>query len=103
MQDGAPSYSTRDTRQELEDRGIRMVFQPTFSPDLNPIEKVQDWIKNYIDLYYDDTDKLSYNQLRAAVLEAWNAVPNGFLDKQLQRMPKRYEIVIRANGMYTGW
>ena len=38
-------------------------------------------MKNYINLYYDDTDKLSYNQLREVVIEAWNAVPNDFLDK----------------------
>ena len=102
MHDSALGHSARDTRQELEERGIRMVFWPAFSPDLNPIEKVWNWIKNYIDLYYDDTDKLNYNQLRQAVTEAWNAVPEDFLDEQIRRMPDRCEAVIRANGMHTG-
>ena len=61
MQDGVPGYLARDTRQELKERRIYIVFWPAFSPDLNPIKKVWDWIKNYIDLYYDDIDKLSYN------------------------------------------
>ena len=81
MQDGAPGHSARATGQELEERRIRMVHWPVFSPDLNPIEKVWDWMKNYIDLYYGDTNKLSYTQLRQAVKEAWDAVPNGFLDE----------------------
>ena len=102
MQDGAPGHSARATRQELEDRGIRMVFWPAFSPDLNPIEKVWDQIKNYIDLCYSDLDKLNYDQLRQAVREAWDAVPDRFLDEQMRLMPARCEAVIRANGMHTG-
>ena len=103
MQDGASGHAARDTRQELEERGIRTIIWPAFSPDLNPIETAWNWMKDYIDQYYDDTDKLSYNQLRQAVIEAWNAIPNDFLDEQIRLMPERCEAVIRANGMHTGW
>ena len=60
-------------------------------------------MKKLIDLRYGDTDKLSYAQLRAAVKEAWDAVPDSFLDEQIAKMGERCEAVIQANGMHTGW
>ena len=40
MQDGAPGYAAADTRQDLRERGVIVIFWPLFSPDLNPIERV---------------------------------------------------------------
>jgi ketohexokinase/beta-glucosidase len=40
MQDGAPGHVTRETKQDLEERGIIIIFWPPFSPDLNLIERV---------------------------------------------------------------
>lgn len=102
MQDGAPGHAARYTKQELQERGIPLVDWPPYSPDLNPIEKVWDWMKKSIDLRYGDIDKLNYNQLRQAVREAWDAVPDSFLEEQMALMPARCEAVIRANGMHTG-
>jgi transposase len=48
MQDGAPGHSTKDTRDELRERGIYPIFWPEFLPDLNPIETVWNKMKDYI-------------------------------------------------------
>ena len=48
MQDGAPGHSAAYTIEELESRGIRLIFWPAFSPDLNPIENVWNKMKNYL-------------------------------------------------------
>ena len=40
MQDNAPGHAAQSTRQELRDRGVRIIFWPAYSPDLNPIETV---------------------------------------------------------------
>ena len=77
-----------------------MIEWPPYSPDLNPIETVWDWMKDWIDERYEDK-KLNYNQLRAAVSDAWNAVPNDFLDQLIEDMPKRCKAVIKADGKYT--
>jgi hypothetical protein len=37
MQDSAPAHVSRDTIQDLEERGIVCIRWPAFSPDLNPI------------------------------------------------------------------
>ena len=40
MQDNAPGHAAKRTREELLERGINVIFWPSYSPDLNPIETV---------------------------------------------------------------
>ena len=99
MQDGAPGHSAQSTIQELAERGIQAVCLPPYSPDLNPIETVWNWMKDWIDGHYDN--KLNYDQLRAAVKDAWEALPDRILNDLIDEMPKRCEAVIKANGHQT--
>jgi transposase len=48
MQDRAPGYVAGETKRDLEDRGIIVIFWPPFSPDLNPIERVWHIINLYV-------------------------------------------------------
>jgi hypothetical protein len=69
MQDGAPGHAAASTIQDLIERGISKVSWPPFSPDLNPIENVWNWMKEWIwDRYPFDT--MSYDELRQTVREA---------------------------------
>ena len=43
-----PGHAAGDTKQDLAERGIIVIFWPPFSPDLNPIERVWHIMKNYI-------------------------------------------------------
>ena len=72
MQDRAPSHAATNTKKDLKERGVIVIYQPPFSPDLNPIEKVWHIMKNYLQDYYPETR--SYNQLRAAVKDTWEKV-----------------------------
>lgn len=74
MQDNALGHSAAYTLQELSNRGISTIAWPPFSPDLNPIEAVWNIMKNWIQFHYGDETKLSYDRLRQAVMDAWNAV-----------------------------
>ena len=99
MHDGAPGHAAKGTIQELLERGIRLIWWPAFSPDLNPIEtvwnKMKDWIQD------NCPEKLTYDQLRGAVLAAWEQISPEFLSELVDSMQARCEAVIRANGMYT--
>jgi transposase len=99
MQDGAPGHTGGNTRAELLERGIRSIFWPAFSPDLNPIETVWNKMKDYIALKYPE--KLTYDQLRAAVQEAWDSISEEFLRDLIADMPNRCEAVINAKGGHT--
>ena len=68
MQDRVPSHAAADTRKDLKERGVIVIYWPPFSPDLNPIEKVWHIMKNYLQDHYPKN--MSYDQLRTAVKDA---------------------------------
>lgn len=92
MQDNAPEHAAEYTKAELQNRSIRMVPWPPYSPDLN-----KDWIQ----VHYGNQDKLSYNILRKAVGEAWDAVTSDQLDELIDKMPDRCQAVIDSDGKHT--
>ena len=52
MQDNAPSHRSKETRINLALRQIPCVKFPPYSPDLNLIEHVWNWMKNWIQDHY---------------------------------------------------
>ncbi len=98
MQDNAPGHAAATMLAGLEERGIRVVRWPPFSPDLNLIETVWSWMKDYIAKYYGHVEKPSYNVLRSWVKEAWEAVPEEWLQELLAGMSQRFRKVYLADG-----
>ena len=101
MQDGAPGHRGQYTATELHECGIYPIFWPAFSPDLNPIEMVWNWMKDWIQEHYPNDNELSYNLLREVVRAAWDAVPETFLKDLIESMPARCQAVIDACGGHT--
>lgn len=99
MQDSAPGHAAGDTKQDLAERGIIVIFWPPFSPDLNPIERVWHIMKNYIQDNYPEN--LSYDKLRAAVKDAWEKVGEFEFRALIESMPARCQAVIDADGLFT--
>ncbi len=99
MQDGAPGHVARATIEDLRKRGVNVIWWPSFSPDLNPIETVWNKMKDWIQENYPE--KLSYDGLRGAVNAAWERISPEFLSDLVDSMQARCEAVIRANGMHT--
>jgi transposase len=100
MQDNAPSHAAQETYDDFEERGILVMEWPAYSPDLNPIESVWNWIKDWIQNNRGD-DISGYDAIREALNAAWAALPADFLDGLIQEMPMRCQAVIDANGMHT--
>ena len=76
-----------------------------YSPDLNPIEHVWSYMKDYMQTHYprlDNRRNRSRTQLRQVVQEAWdNGIDGDDLDKLMESMPRRMRAVYDAQGGYT--
>jgi transposase len=97
QQDNASAHSARSTKALLGALGIHVVRWPARSPDLNPIENVWFWMKDWIERHYD-VERLDLPGLRQAVQAAWDAVPEDFLQSLAHSMPARLQKVIEAEG-----
>ena len=101
MQNRAPGYISADTKEELQARRIPVLSQPVYSPDLNPIEIYWNQMKDYIEDHWGLEENPSYNKLRRYVQEAWEALPESFLEELINSMQARCQAVIEANGIHT--
>lgn len=103
MQDSAPAHAASSTLDDLHQRNIQVIGWPPFSPDLNPIEIVWNWMKDYQDQKWGD-EYCSLEVERARILECWEkAVTNERLEQLLREMPARCAAVIAADGGPTKW
>jgi transposase len=96
MQNNARPHAAQATLKELQDRHIPYIIWPPYSPDLNHIEAVWKWMKDYIEQRFPR--KMSYNKLRLAIREAWEAVDQKSLDELLDTMPQRCKDCLDADG-----
>ena len=102
MQDNAPRHAAMATINDLLERGIIPIFWPAFSPDLNPIKKIQNWIKDWIKREYGE-QKWTYSELRKAIKAAWDTITVNQLNELINSMHQRCLDVIAAGGDHTKW
>jgi hypothetical protein len=82
--------------------GIYPIKWPPYSPNLNPIETVWDWLKDYIQAINPSIYRL-YVKLQAVILQAWETINN---QKVLELVSgasirARYQAVINTKGINT--
>ena len=111
MQDNAPAHSSRYTKIWLEERGIKFIKWPSNSPDLNPIEIVWNWMKQWIQETYgleiDSVEsqgkRMKPERLQQMIQEAWEQITEEDLKRLLYSMHQRCQDVINAHGNHTKW
>ncbi|RXN20620.1 Transposable element Tc3 [Labeo rohita] len=69
---------------------------PSMSPDLNPIEHVWDQLKQRLDDRTPPPRDLA--ELRVALVEEWNALPQNNIMRLVRSMRRGCQAVIAANG-----
>lgn len=106
MQDNARIHTSAAIREFLETRGIWTIKWPSHSPDLNPIEHVWKELKRQIHALEPNFAGLKDNKAhqayaRALIEDAWSNMPEGFVQKLIESVPKRLRACRKAGGWYT--
>jgi hypothetical protein len=95
MQDNARSHTSKSTRAWFERHNIPLFPHPPKSPNLIPIELVWHLLKH--NLQNCEQQPTNEQELKQAVLEAWDAITAEEIDRQMH-MESRMQAVIAANG-----
>jgi transposase len=94
LQDNAPTHTARVTRKWLHDHGIICLDFPPYSPDLNPIENLWQYIEKRVEQRAPNT----IEQLQDVIAEEWKNTPTDLLIKLVHSMIHRCEAVIAVRG-----
>ena len=94
QQDNCPSHTARATMAFFAQHAINKMDWPAQSPDLNIIENV--WAKIKRQLYREQHQKLDDVVQRAK--ELWFTIGYQYINRLLESMPRRCEMVIKNFG-----
>ena len=103
LQDGDPSQNSKPALEVMERVGCRLFKIPARSPDLNPIENIfhligkrlrEQALKNRI-------ERETFQQFVNRAVHMCLTFPSDIIDKTIESMPKRIDMVIKNKGGRT--
>ena len=100
QQDNAPAHRAFATHTFLQQNNVRVMTPwPALSPDLNVIEHL--WDKIDKDIRSLRPPPTTIPQLQQSLIDAWNNIPQQYIQRLVQSMRRRCTAVINAGGSYT--
>ncbi|GFY28220.1 transposable element Tcb2 transposase [Trichonephila clavipes] len=96
MDDNAPCHRTVAAEQLLESEDIERMDWPARSPDLNPIEHVWDFLGRR--LAARTIPPVTIRELRLALQDEWEAMPQQLIDTLILSMGRRCETCLAVRG-----
>jgi hypothetical protein len=106
MQDNAPIHTAGVVKEWLENSDIPIMEWPPYSSDLNPIEIMWAWLKEWITTNYPDlinmgASEAAYQRLYEVMREGWESIPQSKIDGLIKSMDTRVEMCRLAKGWHT--
>ncbi|GFX54135.1 transposable element Tcb2 transposase [Trichonephila clavipes] len=96
MDDNAPCHRTVAAEQLLESEDIERMDWPARSPELNPIERVWDFLGRR--LAARTLPPVTIRELRLALQDEWAAMPQQLIDTLILSMARRCETCLAVRG-----
>jgi transposase len=94
LQDGASPHRAGDTWEFIDQKGIDMIANPSYSPDLNPIEKVWGWMKNKA----NENIPNNLDDLKELILNLWNEMPQSLIQQFISHNTTVVNDIIQSEG-----
>lgn len=106
MQDNARIHTAKKVKSWFKDNAILLLEWPPYSPDMNPIENLwakmkESIIKHHPELSNMGKSAAAMEAISKAIIEAWEALPQEYIDNLIDGMPKRVEALKEARGWHT--
>lgn len=100
LQDGDPSQNSTLARKSMRAVGARNFSIPPRSPDINPIENVFNVVKDrlHTQALEDNITFETFDEFSCRVKETLTNVPIAYINKTIESMNNRMEMIIRAKG-----
>lgn len=96
LQDNAPIHKAQITQALLHNKGVTCIDFPPYSPDLNPIENVWEYIEKQVEQQRPNT----IDELQDVLAEEWKHLPQQLLYNIVSSLQKRCLDVIQAGGAH---
>jgi len=100
LQDGDPSQNSRKAQEAMRQVGARKFSIPARSPDLNPVENVFHNVKSQLqdDALNKKITHETYSQFCERVKKTLLSYPADIIDRTIQSMNRRVEMIIERKG-----
>ena len=96
QQDNAPAHSALHTKDWFFDNIVPVLDWPAKSPDMNVIENAWTWLVRDVYQGYRQFDYV--DDLKEALIDAWDRMPQNYINNLINSMPSRCGNVIIAKG-----
>lgn len=96
MHDGARPHTANYTKDYLASIPIEVIPWPACSPDVNPIENLWGYLTQIV--YADSRHFQTKEQLKGALVNAWDSIPQQELDALNSSMRQRCIKLLQGNG-----
>jgi transposase len=103
MEDGNSAHGHKSTNnccaQYRTKHGIILIPHPSTSPDMNPIEKCWQWIKQ--SLHRRRRQPTTEAEMRQFVLEEWELIPQKWIDELIDKQEHWVRVLVERCGWST--
>lgn len=103
LQDGDPRQNSARARATIGRRGYEVFSIPARSPDLNPIENMFNLVRKQLheDALSMNITKETYENFAARVKATIQSFPAVLIDRTIESLPNRMELIIQGKGSRT--
>lgn len=99
MQDNAPPHTAKAVKRFLARNRVELIEWPPYSPDLNPIENLWNWMKKKLETEFPVCE--SAEEIETRIFQIWGIITPELCASYCADYGKRLSAVIAARGGYT--